>query len=211
MEIKKYVSGDFETNTYVVTINKKSIVIDPTLDFEEIYDDICKNYNVVGVLITHAHIDHIDGLIFFKNKPIYIPRLEFEHINDGGYTLYGYYMLDLPFDLNEYNVHLLDDGDIIEVLDEKIKVMTTKGHTQGSVVYIFEDSKCIFSGDTLFKMSVGRTDFKSGNEEDILKSILKIIDTYDGYKIYPGHNDETTVEFEKMNNPYYKYAKSKGI
>ncbi len=210
MEIKRYISGDFKTNTYVVTINDKSIVIDPTLDLEEISKEIKEKYNVVGVLITHAHIDHIDGIIFFKDYPIYMSRIDYEHINDGKYTLYAYYMLHLPFDVNELDVHLLDDHSIIDILDENIKVMLTPGHTLGGLTYMIEDEKVLFTGDTLFKESVGRCDFLGGSESEILKSVVKILDNIDdNFIIYPGHGDKTSVLDEKMNNQYYLYAKSK--
>lgn len=210
MEIKKYTSGDFVTNTYVVTINGKSIIIDPTLDFDEIAKDIKSKYNVVGILITHAHIDHIDGLVFFQDKPVYMPRIEYDHINDGGYTLYGYYMLKLPFDVTNLDIHLFDDNDIIDILDEPIKVVSTPGHTLGGVIFVMESERCIFTGDTLFRGSIGRTDFKGGNEEEIFKSIIKIIDTFpEDYKLYPGHGDMTSIMIEKRYNPYYIEAKQR--
>jgi len=212
MEIKKYTAGDFMTNTYVITINGKSLVIDPTLDFEEIAEDIKKKYNVVGVLITHAHIDHLDGIIFFKDKPIYMPRLDYLHLNDGGYTLYGMYMLELPFNPLEVDIHLLDDGSIIDILDEPIKVMHTPGHTEGGIIYIIDKDKTIFTGDTLFRGSIGRTDFRGGNEEEIFHSIVRILDTFpDDYKLYPGHGDMTSVMIERKYNQYYLYAKSKNM
>lgn len=210
MEIKKYVSGDFRTNTYVVTINDKSIVIDPTLDLEEISKEIKEKYNVVGVLITHAHIDHIDGLIFFKEYPIYMSRIDYTHLNDGKYTLYAYYMLNIPFDPKSLDIHLLEDLDKIEILDETIDVMLAKGHTEGGLIYIFKESNVAFTGDTLFKGSIGRTDFLGGSLDDILKSVLKILDTLpQDMKLYPGHEGSTTVLEERRNNMYYISAKGK--
>lgn len=208
MEIKRYISGDFKTNTYVVTVDGKSIVIDPTLGLDEISKEIKNNYNVVAVLITHAHIDHIDGLIFFKDYPVYMSRIDYQHINDGKYTLYAYYMLQLPFNINEYDVHLLEDGSKIDVLGKDIKVMLTPGHTLGGVTYVLDD--LAFTGDTLFKESVGRTDFLGGSESEILKSIIRILDSLDdNVAIYPGHGDSSTVYSEKNNNQYYLYAKNK--
>ncbi len=209
MEIIKYVSGDFETNTYVITFNNKSLVIDPTLDLEEISLEIKSKYNVVGVLITHAHIDHIDGIKYFKDLPIFISKIDYSNLNDLGYTLYGLYGLDLPFNPLDIKFHLLSDNDIINVIDTPIRVIETPGHTKGGLIYLLDKENVAFTGDTLFKGSIGRTDFRGGSMEEILKSIVKILDNLgDNVELYPGHGEKTSVGFEKEYNQYYAYAKS---
>lgn len=212
MEIKKYVSGDFLTNTYVVTFNNKSLVIDPTLDLEDISLEIKSKYNVVGVIITHAHIDHIDGIKYFKDTPIYISKEDYYHLNDLGYNLYGLYGLELPFNPSNIDFHLLNDNDALNIIDTPIRVLEVPGHTKGGLIYVFDKENVAFTGDTLFKGSIGRTDFRGGSMDDILKSIIKILDNLnDDMELYPGHGEKTYVGFEKENNPYYVYAKKQNM
>ncbi len=132
-------------------------------------------------------------------------RIDYLYLNDGGYTLYGWYNEELPFDIRDYDFHLLDDENIIKISDFEIKAIHLPGHTLGGMAFIYED--VIFTGDTLFKMSIGRTDFKGGSLRDIYKSIIRLLKSNDdNIRLFPGHDDMTTVGFEKENNPYYHEA-----
>ena len=203
--VKTYVSGDFSTNTYVLSKNDECVIIDPTLDLEDIVKEIKKSFKIKAVLITHAHIDHIDGLRYLTDYPIYISKEDYSHLLDGGYTLYGWYSMKLPFDISKMNFHLLENNDTINILDEPIKCMITSGHTLGGMCFSYKD--ILFTGDTLFKGSVGRTDLPGGNEMEILKSIKKIIETYnDNTVIYPGHDRSSTIRDERKYNMYYDIA-----
>lgn len=203
--IERYVLGDFQTNTYVLSKGNKAVIIDPSIGFERIMDSIKQKYEIEAVLITHAHIDHIDGIKWLKEYPIYISRLEYVYLTDPGYTLYGWYSEVLPFEPKELDFHLVEDGNIIKLLDGEIEVIHLPGHTLGGVAYKYEDT--IFTGDTLFHLSIGRTDFKSGNIHDMYKSILHLLNDYDeNIRLFPGHDEVTTISFEKENNPYYKEA-----
>ncbi|MGM9971273.1 MAG: MBL fold metallo-hydrolase [Anaeroplasmataceae bacterium] len=203
--VEKYISGPFFTNTYVLSKGNDAIIIDPTMNFDKYASLIKEKYNVKAVLITHAHIDHIDGIIHFKELPIYISSADYKYIKDDDYTLYSFFKNSKIFDLTDFNFVLVNDGDTINLLDEKIEVMLTPGHTLGGVCYKYKN--IVFTGDTLFKGSIGRTDFPGGNEREILKSIKRIIETYpDNTKLYPGHDEETTIRDERKNNVYYSEA-----
>lgn len=203
--IERYVLGDFSTNTYVLSKDNKAIIIDPSIGFEKIINSIKEKYEIVATLITHAHIDHIDGLKYLSDYPVYMSRIDYLYLNDGGYTLYGWYNEELPFDIRDYDFHLLDDENIIKISDFEIKAIHLPGHTLGGMAFIYED--VIFTGDTLFKMSIGRTDFKGGSLRDIYKSIIRLLKgNDDNIRLFPGHDDMTTVGFEKENNPYYQEA-----
>ena len=100
------------------------------------------------------------------------------------------------------------DGDTITQDELTFKVLHTPGHSAGSVCYICDD--VIFSGDTLFCGSMGRTDFEDGSSEEILKSLKKLANLKGDYKVYPGHFQSTTLEAERKNNPYMKMAQKAG-
>ena len=91
---------------------------------------------------------------------------------------------------------------MIEVGSMKCKVLSTPGHTKGSVCFYFEDDKILFSGDTLFRESVGRTDFEGGSMSDMRKSLSRLLTLPEDVKVYPGHNEFTTIEHEKKYNPF---------
>lgn len=200
--IEKYTIGDFSTNTYVLSKGNKAIIIDPSINFEKIIDRIKSEYQIVAVLITHAHIDHVDGIKYLEDYPIYFPRIDYLYLKDPGYTLYGWYNEELPFNPEELDIHLLDNGNIIKIDDFKIECYATPGHTLGGMIFKYED--VIFTGDTLFKSSIGRTDLKGGDLRELYKSICFILDTFDPEtRLFPGHDSETTIKDEKVNNLYY--------
>lgn len=131
------------------------------------------NSNVCAILITHYHFDHIGCLQVLKDK---------------------------------YNTKVIDynnSGEEINIDAFNFKVISTKGHTSDSVSFYFEREKLMFTGDFLFKESIGRTDFENSNYEDMINSI-KLIKTYpDDITIYPGHGESSTSLHEKQNNIFY--------
>ena len=101
----------------------------------------------------------------------------------------------------------VNDGDTLPFGDGEIRVMHTPGHTKGGVCYIFTNDRVIFSGDTLFRLSAGRTDFPGGSPREELMSLSKLAELDGDYKVYPGHGEETTLEYERRNNRYVKVRK----
>ena len=97
---------------------------------------------------------------------------------------------------------IVGDGDTITLGESTIRVISTPGHTKGGLCYICDDK--IFTGDTLFFCSCGRTDFPGGSSAEILKSLKKIADLKGNLKVYPGHDRVSTLDFERANNPYMK-------
>lgn len=208
--IKKFIGEEFSANTYVIIQNNKCVIIDPTIGFnKKIIEEYTEGAEIVGVLLTHAHIDHIDGLRNLLTYPIYISSIEYNYINNNGYNLYGWYGESIPFDTSKMNFKLLDDGDVINILDEPIEAIYTPGHSLGGMSYLYRDK--LFTGDTLFKSSVGRTDISAGNEVSLYESIDKLMHMFkDETKVYPGHGEMTTIGYEKTKNPYYlMYLKRK--
>lgn len=198
-KIKKIVSGAFYTNTYLLIDNKDAIIIDPTLDFKEYAREINEKYNVLGVLLTHGHIDHVDGVRYF-NSDVYVTKEDEIMLKDSNLSLYSMTGQITPYKNTDINFINIKDGDILNIGPFQIKVLLTKGHTSGSVCYLINNN--LFSGDTMFKYSVGRTDFPTGSENELRKSIKKLLNLSNEVVVYPGHDDKTTIKDEKKYNIY---------
>jgi glyoxylase-like metal-dependent hydrolase (beta-lactamase superfamily II) len=200
--IEKIVKGVFFTNTYIISKENKCIIVDPGLGFEGAANEIKAKFEVEAILITHGHIDHIDGIRYF-DCPIYIHKDDEANLYDSDLSLYSMMRMKTPFKKGNLNIITVYDGYEFELLDYKFKVLHTPGHTRGSVCYSY--SSKVLSGDTLFKASCGRTDFPTGNPGNMRTSLKKIINTYpDNYSVYPGHDEKTTIKDEKKYNPYIK-------
>ncbi len=198
--IEKIVTGNFETNTYIISNQGKCVIVDPGLDFENTAARIKDEYEVVAILLTHGHMDHIDGIRYF-DVPIYIHELEISFLEDPSLSLYSMFGMKLPFSKEKLNLKLVEDGMELELIGYKFKVMHTPGHTKGSVVYSYKDK--LLSGDTLFHMSMGRTDFPTGDSTKMRGSLKRIIEEFpDSTSVYPGHDVKTTIGFERKHNPY---------
>lgn len=198
--IEKIVTGEFQTNTYLITNQGKCVIVDPGLNFAEAAAKIKREYEVVGILLTHGHMDHIDGVQYF-DVPIFIHELEIDFLEDASLSLYRMFGSKIPFQREKLKLIPIKDGMQIELIGYTFHVYHTPGHTRGSVVYSYNDK--LLSGDTLFHLSMGRTDFPTGDAQKMRRSLKKLIDTFpDSIDVYPGHDEKTTIGFERKNNPY---------
>ena len=199
MGIKRFTIGAFETNTYLITKNDRAVIVDPGLDFISILDEV-KKYKIEAILITHGHIDHIDGCGMIE-APIYVGKEDLINFSDLSRSLYK--MSGLRPSFNNKNLNLIGVGDdeIITLESFTFKAIHTPGHTEGSYCYLYFDN--LFSGDTLFKNSIGRVDFPTGNVRKMKESLTKIVNLFpDNIKVYPGHDEKTTIKDEKKYNMY---------
>lgn len=202
MIIKQFVAGLIENNMYLIVDEntRKAVVIDAPADIPELKKTIDElGAKVKYILITHGHFDHIVGLNSIKktfNAPAVICKDDLElsnKINDFT-RLFG-----IPNSVPPTYEKFVKDGDIIEVGDLKIKVIQTAGHTEGGVCYLVDGN--LFSGDTLFKQSVGRTDLFGGSFDKIRHSVKDILFNLDeNTKVFPGHGPMTTIAYEKQHN-----------
>ena len=211
--VKQYKVGALYTNCYLITDEetKKSAIIDPGGISLELDKEISsRNLSVEYILLSHGHFDHIRKTARYKNKTnakIAINQKEKDFARDASLNLsckFARTTID-PFEIDM----LLNDGDTIKLGNSTIKIISTPGHTVGSSCFIVDD--CIFTGDTLMKQSIGRTDFATGSSNDMVNSLAKLLMLKGNYTIYPGHGDDTTLEFEKKNNPHFSQIKTNQI
>ena len=197
LKIGKIVMGSVQTNCYFLyqEDEKKIIVVDPADRGEYLYNAFKEaGLEVAAILLTHAHFDHIGAVESLKvkyNIPVYVHNGEIENskINNNVYS-------KLPSDCN-----VVSDNDILSFNNIKIKCIYTPGHSKGGMCFLIEDN--IFTGDTLFQGSIGRTDFISGDYDTLINSIeekLMVLDK--NTKVYPGHGPSSTIIYERMRNPF---------
>lgn len=202
MIIKRFIAGRLENNIYLVADEKsgEAVLIDATQDLPEIQKAVKDlGVKVKYILLTHGHFDHIFGLNSLKkslNAPAVICKDDLvisDNINEFT-RLFG-----LPDSVPPKYDMYIKDGDEILLGSYKIKVIHTPGHTEGGVCYLVDGK--LFSGDTLFRGSVGRTDLFGGNFDKLSDSIKnKLFKLDDKTEVFPGHGDMTTIGFEKKYN-----------
>ena len=195
-------------NCYLLIDEKtgEAAIVDPAWYVDEFNDILEKsNAKLKYIMLTHGHFDHIFGVHGLKEATgakVVIHFKDAEHLTDPRKSLAEGNMPEpqIPVSADV----LLKEGDVITLGDEEIKVMSTPGHTMGSVCYIIESEKTIISGDTLFCMTAGRTDFPDGSDELMIKSLKRLIALEGDYRVLPGHNRETTLESERKRNWYIR-------
>ena len=200
------VLGMVQTNTWFV-INEKTkelILIDPADDAGRIIRKIeADGLKLQGILLTHGHFEHngaVDDLReYFKGVQCYAGEKEEEVLENGSYNLSASWAAALSIRADR----LLRDKETLTLAGFKIKVIETPGHTKGGVCYYLSEEGVLFSGDTLFRTSVGRTDFPTGSMSQIVRSVQYLTENLPGDTVvYPGHQEITTIAYEQRFNPY---------
>ncbi len=193
----QYKENDVFAHSYLLCRFDSCFLIDPSHDYEIIKRDLAGR-KLIGLLLTHAHYDHIDIIGEF-DVPIYL------HFSDA-HLLFedsrnGYAPLRHPYKKKELELRYVSHGMKINFADQFIEVLHTPGHTKGSVSYLYNQK--LYSGDTLFKGSVGRHDLYSGSLVSLKKSVLLLCSLPANTKVYPGHGEKTTIRNEQKNNQFY--------
>jgi len=206
--IKSFTLGPFQTNCYLLadSVSEKAVVIDAPSGAAQMVDEAnSQGFSITDILITHAHFDHINGvseLIKAQNRPVPVHL----HPADlalwrqrGGSSIFGLFSEQQPDPTAE-----LANNQIIMLGDHKISIFHTPGHTPGHVILYSPEAATAFTGDLIFHQGVGRTDLPGGDFAELMKSINDCIFTLPlSTRLLSGHGAETTVENEKLGNPFF--------
>ncbi|NFD29095.1 MBL fold metallo-hydrolase [Clostridium botulinum] len=199
MDIKTIPVGIYNANCYLLIDQDKCAIIDPGGDPEDIIK-IIEDNNLIPkfILLTHGHIDHVGGVEAIKdeyNIPFYINRKDEDLIKEAEYIFgnFGKYK-----NADEYLV----GGKEFQLGNLKIKAIETPGHSPGGMSFLVNN--VIFTGDTLFRESIGRSDFIGGSHNTLINSIQSKITVLDSdIYVLPGHGPQSTIGYEKDNNPFF--------
>ena len=208
LDLQKCIVGSVFTNCYFLK-NKETeemLIVDPGDNADRIEQKVLEMQGrPVAILLTHGHYDHI----------LAVPKLQERWKEIPVYCN----AKDIPESLTEYdmgqqfptvrafkNVKTIEDGQELVIAGTEITVMETPGHTPGSVLFLTKDA--IFTGDTIFQVSIGRTDFEGGNERQMMQSLRKINNlAIEDITLCPGHGDTTTLKWERAHNSYLKMCR----
>lgn len=202
MKVVTFPVGDLRANCHVVINNNLAVLVDcggrdtTLLNYLEE-----NNLKVEAILLTHGHYDHFEGVSYMQDKygcKVYISQKDCHMLTSPIDCLARTLDYDNFYPIVNYET--VSNGDTIQAIGLNFEVLSTEGHTSGSVCYICQD--CLFTGDTLFKHSMGRTDFPTGNYFDMQKSLKKLYNLNGDYMVYTGHNANTTLQEERKSNPY---------
>ena len=201
LSIQTYVVGPVQTNCYFAINDdtKEVLIIDPGASAKQLAEKVKEQgLKPVAILLTHGHFDHILAAEAIRDRyqiPIYACQKEEKTLQDPKINLTAYHM----FYADEY----LKDEQEIDLAGFHIRVFLTPGHTVGGCCYYFPYQNTLFSGDSLFQTSIGRTDFPKGSASQLIHAIReKLMPLPDETAVYTGHGDMTTIGTERMYNPY---------
>lgn len=210
MQIYSFSVGPFAENTYLLTKDSKALLIDPGFaqdhEFEAFEDKLTETgADLMAVILTHAHVDHVLGLQRTKDRfdiPVYLN-------NSDRYLWKNYASQAQMFGLQaqgfSFSPELLEEQKGWEIGPFEFDVLYTPGHSPDHVSLYSEQDDMVIAGDALFKQGIGRTDLYKGSFEVLEKSIRNQLYTLpDDTTVYPGHGPKTTIGYEKQNNPFVK-------
>ena len=202
MKIYRRILGEFQTNCYIVASEKGNAVVIDAGDEPQRIEEVLREQNLTLklLLLTHGHFDHIGGAAYYQRMThgkIVMFYLESRFAADGALNLgKSFYSPVEPFQPDI----TLREADTLPFGGESITVLHTPGHTSGSCVYCL--GNILFTGDTLMRFSIGRTDFPTGNLAEMRASLSRLAALEGEYLVYPGHGGPTTLQKERENNPY---------
>lgn len=184
----------WESNSYLLVHDEKALLIDAGADSQKVADALSRlDASLVGIALTHGHFDHIlsiDSLRDTYHVPVYLHEDDADMLSDGEKNAYRIFF-GASKEWREADI-LLKDGDSIPLGDKTLTVISTPGHTKGSVCYLVDD--VLFSGDTVFSRGVGRTDLYGSDFLSLKASLRKIFSLPRSLTVYPGHGISETLQ-----------------
>ncbi|MDR0919149.1 MAG: MBL fold metallo-hydrolase [Oscillospiraceae bacterium] len=200
MKIYTMPLGQLQANCHIISFDDNTcIAIDIGGESDKVLKYLQENRLVLNaILLTHGHCDHIGGVEIVRretNAMVYIAKEDMEMLFNSEKNLSTLLRLNTP--TVQYFSYIKTDT--LNICDKEIRVIRTPGHTKGSVCFLIEN--CLFSGDTLFRNGVGRTDFPGGSTQELLNSLKILADLEEDYPVYCGHHENTTLGFERQYNP----------
>ncbi|MDX1662002.1 MAG: MBL fold metallo-hydrolase [Gemmatimonadota bacterium] len=207
IEVLQIPVGPFQSNAYLVWEEApgEGVIVDAGAEAERILGEASeRGLEIVSILQTHAHGDHIAALpevVDAPDAPVYLHPDAEPMLHDAQTNLSAFAGVPVTAPIEGY--HAVEDGDTIEVLGRPVDVLHTPGHAPGSVCYHFVDDAIVFTGDALFAGSIGRTDFPGGSFETLTRGIReKLLTLPDETRAWPGHMGPTTIGRERRTNPF---------
>ncbi|ODA41763.1 MBL fold metallo-hydrolase [Desulfosporosinus sp. BG] len=188
---------------YACMESKQAVIIDPGADGKRIYNWVLeKGLKVNYILLTHGHVDHIGAVDELRGLigevSVGIHAGDAEMLTNAKKNLSSYLGSNVVLQSADF---LLQDGQELSIGKQRLRVISTPGHSPGCVCFLSAEG--LFSGDTLFAGSIGRTDFPGGSLDQLLKGVKeKLLVLAENTKVYPGHGEATTIAEEKRDNPY---------
>lgn len=205
LRVEQYVVGSVQTNCYFAINDetKEVLIVDPGARADRLAEIIEKEQlRPAAILLTHGHFDHAGAAAELAGRfqiEIYAQEQERETLENPALNLSGWEGREAAYQADHY----LRDEQEMDLAGFHIRVLHTPGHTVGGCCYLFPYQNVLFSGDTLFHMSVGRTDFPQGSAAQLIRAIKeKLMALPDTITVYPGHDEITTIGTERMYNPY---------
>ncbi len=199
MQIKRFPLGNLKSNCFIVHNNQKAYIVDPGYESQDVLDFINDNQlDVSFIYITHGHPDHIGGINFlnqFLNVPVYAPLKDQWWIDVYGPSQ----------NINATVTNYIKEPFDISFNGEALKVYDTPGHSEGGTVLYSKTHRYLFTGDTLFFETVGRTDIPHADKDVLVQSIKRMYDLFpEDTVVYPGHGKETSIGHEQTHNPFVR-------
>ncbi|HEY8364109.1 MAG TPA: MBL fold metallo-hydrolase [Haloplasmataceae bacterium] len=209
MRVEIFSNNLIQVNTYFIIKDNKCLLIDPGSNAKKILkfiNDEC--LEVEGVVLTHAHFDHFysaNEILLTLNVPLYVHSKGVEALYDPDKNISSAFRAIIPLKLDKNILVSTINEETRQIGSFKLRVFHVPGHSPCGICLYFPEEKMVFSGDSLFKLSIGRTDFYNGNEEQLLTNIKnKLLRLPEDTIVYPGHGPKTTIGYEIKNNLYIR-------
>lgn len=205
MKVETLPNALFTSNTYLVVENKEAVIVDPGLEGSTLNAYFSRHgLNPIAIILTHGHFDHFHGAGDIQKKygiPVYVHDMDIVMLENNRLNGTEQFKVPVSYQLDATPLY---DGQILFPATFKIEVIHTPFHTKGSSCYLLKKEGYLFTGDTLFKNSIGRSDLPTGSFRTVIPSLEKLQLLDEKIVVYPGHGPKTTIGDELRFNRYFK-------